>query len=69
MTSINQKWVSDITYSYVQKEGGCYLVSVIDLHSKKVIIDYFSKHMTTEIIVQASRKAYTFQRPKDKVIL
>ena len=62
MTSINQKWVSDITYSYVQKEGGCYLVSVIDLHSKKVI-------MTTEIIVQASRKAYTFQRPKDKVIL
>ena len=34
-TSINQKWVSDITYIYVQKEGWCYLASVMDLHSKK----------------------------------
>ena len=32
-TSINQKWVSDITYIYVQKEGWCYLASVMDLHS------------------------------------
>lgn len=68
-TSINQKWVSDITYIHVQKEGWCYLASVMDLHSKKMIGYHFSKQMTTEIIVQALKNAYTFQRPKDKVIL
>ena len=68
-TSINQKCVSDITYIHVQKEGWCYLASVMDLHSKKMIGYHFSKQMTTEIIVQALKNAYTFQRPKDKVIL
>ena len=68
-TSINQKWVSDITYIYVQKEGWCYLASVMDLHSKKIIGYHFSKQMTTDIIVQALKNAYVSQRPKDKVIL
>ena len=52
-TSINQKWVSDITYIYVQKEGWCYLASVMDLHSKKIIGYHFSKQMTTDVIIQA----------------
>ncbi|MDB8563350.1 IS3 family transposase [Turicibacter sanguinis] len=68
-TSINQKWVSDMTYIYVQKEGWCYLTSVMDLHSKKMIGYHFSKQMTTDIIVQALKNAYVSQRPKDKVIL
>ena len=68
-TSINQKWVSDMTYIYVQKEGWCYLTSVMDLHSKKMIGYHFSKQMTTDIIVQALMNAYVSQRPKDKVIL
>ena len=68
-TSINQKWVSDITYIYVQKEGWCYLASVIDLHSKKIIGYHFSKQMTTDITVQALKNSYVSQRPKDKVIL
>ena len=40
-TSINQKWVSDITYIHVQKEGWCYLASVMDLHSKKLLAIIF----------------------------
>ncbi len=40
-TSINQKWVSDITYIHVQKEGWCYLASVMDLHSKKLLVTTF----------------------------
>ena len=68
-TSINQKWVSDITYIHVQEEGWCYLASVMDLHSKKIIGYHFSKQMTTDIIVQALKNAYVSQRPKDKVIL
>ncbi|WP_195932149.1 IS3 family transposase [Turicibacter sanguinis] len=68
-TSINQKWVSDITYIHVQEEGWCYLASVMDLHSKKIIGYHFSKQMTTDIIVQALKNAYVSQSPKDKVIL
>ena len=52
-TSINQKRVSDITYIHVQKEGWCYLASVTDLHSKKIIGYHFSKQMTTDVIIQA----------------
>ena len=68
-TSINQKWVSDITYIHVQEEGWCYLASVMDLHSKKIIGYHFSKQMTKDLIVQGLKNAYFSQRPKDKVIL
>ena len=61
-TSINQKWVSDITYIYVQKEGWCYLASVMDLHSKKIIGYHFSKQMTTDIIVQAFKECLCFSK-------
>ena len=33
-TSINEKWVGDITYIHTIRDGWCYLASVIDLHSK-----------------------------------
>ena len=68
-TSINQKWVSDITYIHVQEEGWCYLASVMDLHSKKIIGYHFSKQMTTDIVVQVLIKAYASQRPQSEVIL
>ena len=35
-TTINQKWVGDITYIYTLRDGWCYLASVLDLHSRKV---------------------------------
>ncbi len=68
-TSINQKWVSDITYIYVQQVGWCYLASVMDLHSKKIIGYHFSKQMTVDIVIQALTKAYVSQRPQGEVIL
>ena len=67
--SINQKWVSDITYIHVQEEGWCYLASVMDLHSKKIIGYHFSKQMTTDIIVKALKNAYFSQKPKGEIIL
>ena len=68
-TSINQKWVSDITYIHVREEGWCYLASVMDLHSKKIIGYHFSKQMTTDLIIKALQNAYVSQRPKDEIIL
>ncbi len=34
-TSINEKWVGDITYIYTIRDGWCYLASVLNLHPKK----------------------------------
>lgn len=36
-TTINKKWVTDITYIHTIKDGWCYLASVMDLYSKKII--------------------------------
>ncbi|SFB44305.1 HTH-like domain-containing protein [Clostridium frigidicarnis] len=35
--SINEKRVGDITYIHTIKDGWCYLASVLDLHSKKIL--------------------------------
>ena len=34
-TSINEKWVGDITYIHTIRDGWCYLASVLNLHPKK----------------------------------
>lgn len=36
-TSINQKWLTHITYIHTIRDVWCYLESVMDLHSKKTI--------------------------------
>lgn len=35
--TINQKWVTDITYIHVLKEGWTYLASVMDLYDRKIM--------------------------------
>jgi putative transposase len=67
-TTINEKWVADITYIHVLREGWCYLASVLDLHSKKVIGYSFSRNITTDIVVEASESAYSTQRPSNELI-
>ncbi|SHK26883.1 Transposase InsO and inactivated derivatives [Anaerobranca californiensis DSM 14826] len=68
-TDINQKWVADITYIHTIKDGWCYLATVLDLHTKKVIGYCFSKKMDTTIVIEALRRAYQKQRPENFVIL
>lgn len=67
-TTINEKWVGDITYINTLKDGWCYLASVLDLHSKKVIGYSFSRSMTTDLIERALENAYVTQKPGDGVI-
>ena len=38
--TINEKWVGNITYIHTVKDGWCYLASVMDLHTRK-IVGYF----------------------------
>ena len=44
-TGINQKWVTDITYIHTIKDGWCYLASVMDLNSRKIVGHSMSKNM------------------------
>lgn len=67
-TTINQKWVGDITYIHTLRHGWCYLASVLDLHTKKVIGYSFSRSMTTELVKKALENAYVTQKPNDGVI-
>ena len=67
-TTINEKWVGDITYIHTLRHGWCYLASVLDLHSKKVIGYSFSRSMTTEMVKKALENAYVTQKPSEGVI-
>lgn len=67
-TTINQKWVGDITYIHTLRDGWCYLASVLDLHSKKVIGYSFGRSMTTELVEKALENAYVTQKPNDGVV-
>jgi putative transposase len=66
--SINEKWVGDITYIHTVKDGWCYLASVLDLHSKKIIGYAFGKKMTNDLVVKAISNAYYSQTPSDALI-
>ena len=69
-TSINEKWVGDITYIHAIKDGWCYLASVLDLHSKKIIGYAFGKRMTNDLVVKALKNAHYNQSPdKNKQLI
>jgi len=50
----NEKWVADITYVETL-EGWLFVVSIIDLFSRKVIGYAMADHMRTELVVSALR--------------
>ncbi|MGU8942632.1 hypothetical protein ACV30B_06785 [Clostridium perfringens] len=50
-TSINEKWVGYITYIKAQKDDWCYLASVPDLPSKKIVEYSFSQNMTKDLVM------------------
>ena len=55
-TYINEKWVGDITYIHTSRDSWCYLASVLDLHSKKIIGYAFGKRMTNNLVIKALKK-------------
>ncbi|MCK6018267.1 hypothetical protein KQH30_13710, partial [Enterococcus faecium] len=40
-----------------KKNGWCYLSSIMDLHTKKIISYTFSKRMTVDCVIQTLNKA------------
>jgi putative transposase len=68
-TSINEKWVADITYIHTLRDGWCYLASVLDLHSKKIVGHKFSRQMTVELVTEALENAILSQGPLEGLIV
>ncbi|MFD1736705.1 IS3 family transposase [Bacillus salitolerans] len=68
-TTINEKWVTDITYINTLRDGWCYLASVLDLHSKKIVGYSFGRNMTTGLIRAALENAYQTQNPSEGLVL
>lgn len=55
--NINEKWLGDITYIYVKKGGWCYLASVLELHTRKIIGYSLGKNMTTDLAIKSLERA------------
>jgi putative transposase len=68
-TGINQKWVTDITYIHTIKDGWCYLASVMDLNSRKIVGHSMSKNIDTTLAIKALDNAYKLQKPAEGLIL
>ena len=65
---INEKWTGDITYIHTIKYGWCYLASVMDLHTRKIVGYSFGKNMTTDLVIKALENAYVSQNPDKDLI-
>ena len=52
-----EKWVTDITYIHVLKEGWTYLASVMDLYDRKIIGYAYGRTMTAELALEAVKNA------------
>ncbi|WP_423219599.1 DDE-type integrase/transposase/recombinase, partial [Fervidicella metallireducens] len=52
-----------MTYIHTLRDGWCYLASVMDLHSRKIIGYAFDKVMDTNLAIRAVKNAYEFQKP------
>jgi putative transposase len=62
-STMNEKWVADITYIHTLRNGWCYLASVMDLHTQKIVGYSFAKSMTTDLVIKALDNACNTQQP------
>jgi putative transposase len=63
----NRKWCGDVTYVKTW-DGWCYLATVIDLHSRRVVGWAIADHMRTGLIVDALDMAIAVRTPPAGVI-
>lgn len=64
----NEVWVSDITYVWTG-EGWCYLATVIDLFSRRVVSWAIADNMKCQLVVQALQRAIALRCPPPGLIV
>ena len=65
--ALNRVWVGDITYLRTW-EGWCYLATVIDLASRRVVGFAIADHMRTSLVAEALTMATTARHPTPGLI-
>jgi len=65
----NEKWSADITYIWVESKGWCYLASVMDLCTRKIVGWRFSEKAEAKIVVEALEDALYSQQPSKGLII
>lgn len=63
-TGLNQLWHSDITYIRLPK-GFCYLATVLDAHSRKIVGWHLSKNIDASLALAALRSAISQRQPQE----
>ena len=59
--------MADITYIPC-RQGKLYLASILDLYTKQIVGWQLSDHMTTDLVLDALRQAYTAKKPEKGLI-
>lgn len=57
------------TFIYTAQDGWCYLASVQDLHTKKIVGYKFGPRMTVDLVLDALENAVMAQQPAPGLIL
>ena len=65
--SLDQAWVGDITYLRTG-EGWCYLATVIDLASRRVVGFAIAEHMRASLVCEALDMALKARRPRPGMV-
>jgi transposase InsO family protein len=67
--TVNQKWVTDITYIHTVRDGWAYLSSIMDLHTKKIIAWNLGKNMETGLVLKTLTHAIETHGKAEGLIL
>lgn len=68
-TTINKKWVTDITYIHVLNEGWTYPASVTDLYDHKIIGCSYSRNITARLALHAIKNIVLNVKDTEGIIL
>jgi len=63
----NEVWMADITYIPTD-EGWLYLLSAIDLYTRKIVGWYIDIRMTKELVIKTLQRALNNEKPTERVI-
>ena len=66
---MNQVWISDITYLPLHTGGFAYLVTWMDLFSRKIVGWQVQAHMEESLVIEALQKGLQSRKPASGLVL
>ena len=67
-THIHQLWVGDITYVPLQGGEFCYLATLMDRFSRRIVAWHLDDHMTEDLVLPVLQQAIRERQPKTGLI-